>query len=246
MQTPSAPPAPPISELPPLPPAPQLPPGATTVDPSQPLPTTGMTADQIREIREVLSDHLQNVTGRRNELAEELRQAIAAGGLGAGAEVEGIRQRIQQLDQRILRLEGDLEITSRQLALAASQEAESGETYTETAFPDNPFGMAPGQMTAVSIVFILFVLFPLALAAARNMLRRGSRPLPPPALPAESAQRLERLEQGMEAVAIEVERISEGQRFVTKLLTETRAQQQVPVGQRVPESVPMRGSSGSD
>jgi hypothetical protein len=39
----------------------------------------------------------------------------------------------------------------------------------------------------------------------------------------ENAQRLERLEQGMEAIAIEIERVSEGQRFVTKLLSEAPA-----------------------
>jgi hypothetical protein len=38
----------------------------------------------------------------------------------------------------------------------------------------------------------------------------------------ESAARLERVERGMEAIAIEIERISEGQRFVTKALADTR------------------------
>jgi hypothetical protein len=38
----------------------------------------------------------------------------------------------------------------------------------------------------------------------------------------EVAGRLERIEQSLEAVAIEVERISEGQRFTTKLLSEGR------------------------
>ena len=37
-----------------------------------------------------------------------------------------------------------------------------------------------------------------------------------------SAQRLERMEQTLEAVAIEVERITEGQRVTTKLLSEGR------------------------
>lgn len=37
---------------------------------------------------------------------------------------------------------------------------------------------------------------------------------------ADTANRLERIEQALEAVAVEVERISEGQRFVTKLLAE--------------------------
>jgi hypothetical protein len=38
---------------------------------------------------------------------------------------------------------------------------------------------------------------------------------------------MERLEHGMDAIAIEVERISEGQRFVTKLLSESREPQLV-------------------
>jgi hypothetical protein len=37
------------------------------------------------------------------------------------------------------------------------------------------------------------------------------------------SQRLERLEQAMDAIAIEIERISEGQRFVTKVLAERPA-----------------------
>jgi hypothetical protein len=38
----------------------------------------------------------------------------------------------------------------------------------------------------------------------------------------ESRERLERMERGIEAIAIEVERISEGQRFVTNLMAESR------------------------
>jgi len=44
-----------------------------------------------------------------------------------------------------------------------------------------------------------------------------------PRIPDEVASRLERMEQAIEAVAIEVERISEGQRFTTKLLSEGRS-----------------------
>ena len=40
----------------------------------------------------------------------------------------------------------------------------------------------------------------------------------PPALPPGVAERLERIEQAVEATALEVERIGEGQRFVTRLL----------------------------
>jgi hypothetical protein len=43
------------------------------------------------------------------------------------------------------------------------------------------------------------------------------------ALPADVAGRLERIEHAVDAVAVEVERIAEGQRFTTKLLSERAA-----------------------
>lgn len=45
-----------------------------------------------------------------------------------------------------------------------------------------------------------------------------------PALGGELAGRIVRIEQAVESIALEVERISEGQRFVTKLLAESRHQ----------------------
>ena len=48
------------------------------------------------------------------------------------------------------------------------------------------------------------------------------------------AQRLARLEQASDAMSVEIERISEGQRFTTKLLVERgRAAAQVEPGKRV-------------
>jgi len=43
-----------------------------------------------------------------------------------------------------------------------------------------------------------------------------------PQIPGEVLNRLERMEQSLDAIAVEVERISEGQRFTTKLLSEVR------------------------
>jgi len=44
-----------------------------------------------------------------------------------------------------------------------------------------------------------------------------------PGADSDARARLERIEQAVDAIAIEVERISEGQRFTTKLLGEFRA-----------------------
>jgi hypothetical protein len=51
----------------------------------------------------------------------------------------------------------------------------------------------------------------------------------PRALPNDVAERLARMEAGIESVAVEVERISEGQRFTTRLLSD-RAPLEVPRG----------------
>jgi hypothetical protein len=48
-----------------------------------------------------------------------------------------------------------------------------------------------------------------------------------PAAPLDQQERQERLELAVDAIAIEVERIAEGQRFVTRLLSE-KATQQAP------------------
>ena len=56
---------------------------------------------------------------------------------------------------------------------------------------------------------------PLVRAYARRMELQVKQP--PPAL---NDERLERIEQAIEAMAVEVERISEGQRFTTKLLAD--------------------------
>ncbi len=73
-------------------------------------------------------------------------------------------------------------------------------------------------ITALLVIPITAIGYPLAKAVARRMDRETAQPR----VPSEVSARLERLEQGMDAIAIEVERISEGQRFVTKLLSEER------------------------
>jgi hypothetical protein len=55
-------------------------------------------------------------------------------------------------------------------------------------------------------------------------------------LSADAAQRLERIEQSIDAIALEIERVSEGQRFVTKLLSESQHLPAIGAG-RVPEAV---------
>ncbi|MBA3644959.1 MAG: hypothetical protein H0W63_02155 [Gemmatimonadaceae bacterium] len=75
------------------------------------------------------------------------------------------------------------------------------------------------------IAMIMGGMYPLLRAYAKRIERSNAGT----AIPAEVTSRLERIEQAVDAIAVEVERISEGQRFTTKLLSETtRVEQKLP------------------
>jgi hypothetical protein len=63
----------------------------------------------------------------------------------------------------------------------------------------------------------LVIVYALKAWATRGQAKSGA------ALPKGVDQRLERIEQAVDAIAIEVERISEGQRFTTRLLSDRAA-----------------------
>jgi hypothetical protein len=66
----------------------------------------------------------------------------------------------------------------------------------------------------------MIVLLALGIPFVRALARRWERESLQPSASPEVFARLERIEQAVDAVAVEVERISEGQRFTTRLLTE--------------------------
>ena len=89
----------------------------------------------------------------------------------------------------------------------------------------------PPQAVDISIAFfvtiaVIIIGLPLARAIARWMDRRTAGPQVPSGVSAQLAQ----LNQAVDAIALEVERISEGQRFTTRLLSEQRdaARQTLP------------------
>lgn len=97
--------------------------------------------------------------------------------------------------------------------------AEQAATRAAERAAQGPRGDQFGQGMAGGVTLSLIV-FGL-LSFYRRYKRRG---MPPTSAQtsSESPARLERMERGIEAIAIEVERISEGQRFVTNLLAEQR------------------------
>jgi hypothetical protein len=173
------------------------------------VPTTRREVQALRQERSELSDQLESAASRRHGLSEELKSAPA------GTSRTGLEQRIAVLDKRMVRLESDIAATGQQMTAAPLALVGSTES-------SNNSNDIPDNAAAMGGAFIALVLFPLTFVLARNLWKRGSRAAAAPIqqLSGEATQRLERLEQGMEAIAIEIERVAEGQRFVTKILSE--------------------------
>jgi hypothetical protein len=192
------------------------------------VPRTARELEALKARRDELSSQLRSVDSRRSRLLSELRQT------NDPAATKGLEDRLALLDARQLQLESDIQQTGQQLSSAAAG------LIASTSDAPIVGGLGSKQVMALSILSIIFVFFPLAVGIGRAIFKRSARPGPPPAVFTETAQRLERLESSVDAIAVEVERISEGQRFVTKLLSESQPAPALGAGQRAPETV--RGS----
>ncbi|HYN81647.1 MAG TPA: hypothetical protein VES88_09115 [Gemmatimonadaceae bacterium] len=161
----------------------------------------------FRAQREELGDQLSNLQETRDELARELLQ-VPAGTPGR----TGIEQRITSLDERIA-------VMDKQIAEADAQVAKAASVPGAIVEPPRIVREGPPEEAFImGMVFIFVVMLPLTIAYSRRIWRRSGTVIA--AFPKEIAERLGRLEQAAEATALEVERIGEGQRFLTRLFTE--------------------------
>lgn len=206
---------------PPAAPAVRIDAGPTTTAQTIAIPQNVQDIAGLRSRREELVDQLDRARNRRSGVITEMRDA-------SGVERAGLEQRLSTIDQRIVQIEADIGATERALTNtptsllgAAAQAEEAARAAREANQPP-----IDEDMIAVFGMFTMFMMVPLVIAYTRRIWKR---PQPVRALPASTEGRLERIEQAVEAIAIEVERVSEGQRFVTRLLSDTsRAPQSLP------------------
>jgi len=195
---------------------------------SIPSPRTAADIDALRARREELSNQLQSVDSRRSKLISQLKQT------GDPTAIKGLQDRLALLDQRQLQLESDIQVTGQQLTSPSAGLIASADAPAVFA------GLGQKEIMTLSVLSIVLIWFPLAFAAARVLWKKSNKQGLPPSAFTETAQRLERLESSVDAIAVEIERVSEGQRFVTKLLSESQPAPMLGAGQRTPETV--RGS----
>lgn len=184
-------------------------------------PPPNPTAAQLGELRAKAADlklHLGDLDGRRSQLKDRYDrfQGSDADRIAIGKELAGV-----QHDMTATQVQ--LETTTEQInELTAQREMERvfslqkppGIPITAPPLAD-PFLGPKEIMTIASGGFILML--PLVLVLARRLWVRS---VPRASLDPEASPRLQRIEQAIESIALEVERIGEAQRFTTKLLAD--------------------------
>jgi hypothetical protein len=193
------------------------------------VPRTAQEMAALRQTRSQLSEQLQSAERRRDEIAESLRGEHGEPPL-APEDRAGLVERMRVLDSRILQIESDIASTGRAMVLAP---ANLQGTTTSTKAGRDPMERLIDRTnpTAISAIFSAFVLGPIALAYARRIWRRPVAPIPHGL--SDTPQRLERMEHAIDAIAVEVERIAEGQRFVTRLIGEANGLTEVGAARTV-------------
>jgi hypothetical protein len=200
---------------------PQATPVTVQPSPAPTLPSTPATAaemyEALRAQGRVLDGQLNELEHARDELADQLRNPIVT-----GADRAGLESRLAQLDSRISQIEAQRLTSDQQIALAA------GQPGAVIVRPDPPDSVAD-EVLAFGAFMSVIILFPLTIAWARRIWRRQTVVQ---AIPPELGARLVSIERAVDAVAVEVERIGEGQRFVTQLMSTRREgeAQQLPHG----------------
>ncbi len=137
------------------------------------------------------------------DLAQQIEQTVQQSlyGTTQPASREGLRAAIDQMKAEIE---------------AARAQGVQTITVQPTFGPDViPQGAVDISMAFFAMVAFIIVGLPLARAFARRMDRRGQIPPTDPEL----SPRLQRIEQAVDAIAVEVERISENQRYASKVMS---------------------------
>lgn len=188
--------------------------------PLEGVPQTSGEVTGLRARREMIRDQMERASNRRSSLARDL--SVSGDRRLRDEARTGIQQRIDVLDQRIIQLEQDQATTERLLSHAPPQLL--AQTIEGTAQGRDPRHSMSDDDAAIlaSGTFGAGVVLTLVLASLRQRLRRRRAGAAPQPSALANDPRLDRLTQSVDAIAEEVERIGEGQRFVTQLLAGRR------------------------
>lgn len=191
-------------------PAAPAPPGAPAIAPALPgIQDPSQVLRGFREQRSELRDQLDRLEDQRTELQDQLSAITDA------AAKPGLIARIQMIDGRIIAVDKAIADADAAVARAA---AIPGAVIPDP--PELPRNGPPEEFFVFLMVLTIFIGVPIALAYARRIWKKGVQTVT--AIPQDVYERFNRIDQAIDSVAVEVERIGENQRYVTKLVNEQR------------------------
>ena len=166
----------------------------------------------MRAQRSELNRQVESLEEKRADLNRQIQSTDA----GSPDRV-GLEQRLKEVDGRITSIDQEIATSDAAVARAAAQPGAIVEQ-------PRPFREGPPEgVIFLSSMFMLVALLPISIAFARRIWRRGATAQGPSPLAPELSDRLSRLEQAVDAIAVEVERVGEGQRFMSRQFSENAA-----------------------
>jgi hypothetical protein len=197
--------------------APTPTPTAAVAQPAVPRPGAAAVYEALSNQKTVLRDQLEELTDQRSSLVGQLN----SGESGISGPVRsGLEQRVASLDKSIAGVDQQIALVDGQIANAA---AVPGAVVPKP----EPIHRGPPDEVYVLIGMFMFVfLLPLSIAFARRIWKRSSVVVQN--IPADLMARIQRIEHAVESSSLELERIGEGQRFITKLFSEKSPVMQLP------------------
>jgi hypothetical protein len=165
---------------------------------------------KLKSKQEVMSNQVRELTEKRDELAGDMRDRT-------GVDLEGAQARLKALDAQLQQAEVDLNAVTREMAAAAP--ASMSETVREVWRGYGEEDLVGAGFAGAGIMFALFLPLIYRTFRRRRYVPPGTTTSSTPSI---GGERIERMEMAIDSIAVEMERVSENQRFMTRLMTETQ------------------------
>ena len=158
--------------------------------------------------REELGNQMERLKDERRDITNRLESEQPP----SAADKAGLEKRLTTIDGRIETLDAQIAGVDAQVASAAAVPGAIVER------PPEPRHGPPEEVFVLGGIFIFVAILPISIAFARRIWRRSAVAVA--ALPHDIVERFTQIDQAVESIAVEVERIGEGQRFITRVLSE--------------------------
>ncbi len=166
--------------------------------------------------RSELSSQLTSLTIQRDLLTQQLRNADVAGQQQLQAQIKAVADRTTQVIKQMAAVDeaASKAMADAQMVVAPNAQAQGGTTVVTLPPPIRGRFDSGSERVAIAIVVGLTIILVMAMQFFRRPRSANT------ALSAGDVGRLERLQQSVDVIAVEVERISEAQRYMSKALGE--------------------------